>query len=82
MTDVITSVLLEKSVNFKGAQITGKEAVARKLLELAVAGDVPAMRYLIDRIDGTPKQALELSGEDGGPVEISVIKRVIVDKGT
>lgn len=30
MTDVITSVLLEKSVNFKGAQITGKEAVARK----------------------------------------------------
>jgi hypothetical protein len=40
------------------------------------------MRYLIDRIDGTPKQALELSGEDGGPVEISIIKRVIVDAGT
>lgn len=67
MTDIITSVLLEKSVTFKGAQITGKEAVARKLLELAVAGDVPALRYLIDRIDGTPKQTVKLSGELNTP---------------
>jgi hypothetical protein len=53
-SDAIASVLHEKAVNYKGELITGKEAAARKLLELAISGDVNALKYLMDRVDGRP----------------------------
>jgi len=62
VTDAINSVIGEKSVNFKGKLISGKEAVARKLLELAISGDVPAIKYLMDRVDGPPKQEIDYTG--------------------
>lgn len=62
MTDILSKVLEEKSVKYQDRQITGKEAAARKLLELAMSGDVPALRYLIDRMDGPPKQEIQHSG--------------------
>jgi hypothetical protein len=69
VTDAINSVIGEKVVNFKGHLISGKEAVARKLLELAISGDVPAIKYLMDRIDGPPRQEISISGDLGTPVE-------------
>ena len=62
LTDVISNILSENAVNYKGGLISGREAVARKLLELAMSGDVPAMKYLIDRMDGPPKQEIQHSG--------------------
>jgi hypothetical protein len=53
-TDILNVVLREESVTYKGEQITGKEAAARKLLELAMGGDVSALKYIADRIDGLP----------------------------
>ena len=53
-TDALNLILQEESVTYRDMKITGKEAAARKLLELAIAGDVPALKYLIDRIDGSP----------------------------
>ncbi len=46
-----------------------EQAVAN-LIALADGGDLKANQYLIDRILGRPKQAVELAGEDGGPVEV------------
>lgn len=36
--------------------------IARKLLDKAVEGDVPAMKEIADRLDGKPAQAVEMSG--------------------
>jgi len=59
-TDALNLILEEQSVTYKDRKISGKEAAARKLLELAMGGDVAALKYLADRIDGTPRQSIEL----------------------
>ena len=43
---------------------------AEKLLDLAAAGEAWAIQHLADRLDGKPKQQVELAGEDGGPMRI------------
>ena len=42
-----------------GEIINRKQAVARKLWALAMGGDVIALKYLYDRIDGKPLQTIE-----------------------
>jgi hypothetical protein len=41
-----------------------------KLKELALAGDMSAMREMFDRLDGKPKQQIEATGADDGPLRI------------
>lgn len=42
--------------------------IAEKLLSMAEAGDIQAMKEIGDRLDGKPKQQIEASGEGGGPL--------------
>jgi len=51
-----------------GGNMTNLEAIARKLIEMAIAGDIPAMRLVLDREWPKPSR-LEIAGRDGGPVE-------------
>lgn len=71
-TEVLEAILAEKIIEYRGKKISGKEAAARKLLDMALHGDVQALRYLADRIDGTPRQSVSMSGEDGGPLEVFI----------
>jgi len=64
-TYILWDVLGEPEVSFKGKKITGKEAVARKALELALKGDMTAIKYIMDRIDGTPTQAVKQVDDEG-----------------
>ncbi len=52
-------------------QRRNKEAIADKLIELALDGDLPAIKEVLDRIQGKVAQPLEHSGEDGGPIRIT-----------
>ena len=53
--------------------------IADKLVTMAEAGDLQAIREIADRLDGKARQQLELMGEDGGPVQVEKVERVIVD---
>ena len=44
--------------------------LADKLIELAAAGDVSALREVGDRLDGKPAQQVALTGADDGPLKI------------
>ena len=44
--------------------------VAAKLVKLALNGNVAAIKEFNDRAYGKAKQILELTGADGGPVEV------------
>jgi hypothetical protein len=46
------------------ASMVDKEAIAAKLLELASKGDVAALKYVYDRIDGTPTQTIKGDGAE------------------
>ena len=47
-------------------------ALADKLIDLAAAGDVAALREVGDRLDGKPAQQLQHTGADDGPVKMIV----------
>ncbi len=44
------------------------EAIARVLVEKAKRGDLKAIQLVAERVQGRPKQAMELSGVDGEPI--------------
>lgn len=63
------------------SRVLGKEAldeVCRVLIDQALAGEQWAIQQLGDRLDGKPGQALEVTGEDGGPIQSAV--HVIFDR--
>jgi len=46
--------------------------MCESLLDGAAEGDLNAAAFIRDTLDGKPKQAVEMTGEDGGPVEMSL----------
>ena len=43
--------------------------IAKVLVDKAEAGEAWAIQEVANRFDGKPAQAVQLTGEDGGPVE-------------
>jgi ribosomal protein L17 len=43
--------------------------MAEKIVDLALAGDMQAIKEIGDRLEGKPTQRVEATGEDGGPIE-------------
>ena len=54
------------------------EVIANKCVEMAAGGDLQAMKEVGDRIDGKPKQAVDLSSRDG-TMSPRAIERVVID---
>jgi len=46
-------------------KINGKKAVVQKIFQLAMQGDLPALKYICDRIDGTPIAAIKQVDDEG-----------------
>jgi ribosomal protein L17 len=61
--ETLTDLLRDKIEAAKTAREkqTRKEKIAEKLITLAEAGDLSAIKYLFDRIDGWPKESIELT---------------------
>lgn len=55
------------------------DAVVKSIIAKAMEGDIQAAKEIFDRIDGKSVQATEISGLDGGSIEISKIERIITD---
>jgi len=74
-----------KTLEDGGKRISGRRLVARLLWDLATSGKASfpdgkvleitpadwfdAVKFLYQHIDGPPKQSMEVSGPDGGPIE-------------
>lgn len=43
--------------------VADRDALAQKLLEMALGGNVAALKYVYDRVDGMPSQHIEMSNE-------------------
>lgn len=51
-----------------------KDAIIRKLEQLALKGDMTAIKYICDRVEGSPTQAIKHGGmEDAPPVQINIL---------
>ena len=45
--------------------LVDKKEIGEKLIELAKAGDLPALKYIYDRIDGRPKESVDIAHSGG-----------------
>lgn len=75
LTGILDQTLEDQKITVNGIEYTGKQALALKLYQLAMTGDVPAIKYIFDRIDGPPKQAVDLIAEVSGSHEIVQIPK-------
>ena len=59
---------------------TYAEAIAQKVAELALKGNLFAVEEIADRTEGKPRQPVEHSGPDGGPIVIEQAIREQAEK--
>ena len=81
-TDIIQTELSRENVQVDTengkALISAKVAVVRKLISMAIGdGNFPAIRYLMDRVDGAPRQMVSLSQDDDGTMSPKEINDLI-----
>ena len=61
--ETLTDLLRERIEVPKTAKekLTRKDRIIEQLITLAEGGDLAALRYVFDRIDGRPKESIELT---------------------
>jgi hypothetical protein len=59
LTDVLNFKLDQKTETGK----LRREVIAEKLIGMAESGDIAALRYLMDRIDGRPRETIALEND-------------------
>lgn len=78
LTDVLRRVLAEPVTDGK----TKAEELADTLWKMAKAGDLDAVKYIYDRLDGKPTETQEVSGPGGKPLELQVVERIVTRRST
>ena len=66
------SGLLKQIASEELGGVPMKEAIAKSLIKAAVKGNIQAIKEFGDRVEGKAKQALELTGQDGKPIDNNV----------
>jgi hypothetical protein len=66
LTDILNFKLDQKD----GSGQLRREAVAAKLISLALEGDINAIRYIMDRVDGKPKETVTVGSIETRLVEV------------
>ncbi len=49
------------------------QMIAAKVVDLAIAGDMDAIKEIGNRIDGKPNMSVEHTGDGGGPIQYVII---------
>ena len=60
LTDILKEQGDTKDVNTEEGKISRKQAISTKLWAMAMDGDVSCLKYLFDRIDGRPKESIDI----------------------
>ncbi len=69
-SDAIRIAALEAAGKGKPKKL---RAAATKLVNMAVKGDLAAMKEMGDRLEGKPVQGVAVGGPDGGAIEIEYL---------
>ncbi len=60
ITDVLRKYADLKVTDLSGDSMTRKEALAKTLWGAALEGDLVAVKYVYDRIDGKPRESVDI----------------------
>jgi hypothetical protein len=62
LSDILNWALDQKQKNKAGKEMLLRHALAEKLIKKAFDGDTTAIKYIYDRIDGKPRESVDISG--------------------
>ena len=82
ISDLLLNQLNIKDVSNGYEKIQRKEAILERLIQLALKGDLNAIKYIVDRIDGTPTQKVEADVVNYKPAEIHFTDEIEEDVPT
>lgn len=49
-----------------------KDFVVKRLVRMAIDGDIQAQKEIMNRMDGMPKQSIEHSGDEDNPIRLDI----------
>jgi hypothetical protein len=79
LTDILRELGGIADVSTEKGKIERRQAIANRLWQMAIAGDLAAIKMIYDRIDGSPRQSVEMTGTDGAKLMPEKITIEIVD---
>ena len=56
------------------SKVKALRMLANTLVDKALDGDVSALKEIGDRLDGKPAQSMAVTGENGGPLVVEIVK--------
>lgn len=73
------SGLLEEAMEEELTTVDGKtdkvkKFITKRLVKMAIDGDLSAQKEIMNRMEGMPKQSMELSGNEESPIKVDVIE--------
>jgi hypothetical protein len=68
LTNILKRQAEKKDVEYNGQKIKRKDAIAQKIWQLALSGDLTAMKYIFDRIDGKPVETIKQHITEENPI--------------
>ena len=71
LSEELRRVLQERAPDLEQ---TNLQVIVAKLVEMARDGDKDILRYVFDRLEGRPAQAVELTGDKARPLRIEYVK--------
>ena len=80
LTDILKEQGNLEDVETKDGKISRKQAVARKLWAMAMDGDATILKYLYDRIDGTPRQTISTQVTQIDNPIFNMLNQIITDQ--
>ena len=57
------------------------KAVAKTVVRHALKGDIHCIQEIGNRLDGRPAQSVELSSEEGNPVQFAIVRWIDAEDG-
>jgi len=73
--ELVTNLLREYLSGDYGDGKTRKQKLVEKLFSAAMEGDIHAQKYIIDRVDGKPRESITVDSDSGFEHKI-IIERI------
>jgi len=71
LTDILREHAEKKDVGSGEDKILRGEAIAQKLWQMALNGDIQAIKYMYDRLDGRARELHEISHVEPTPIVVT-----------
>lgn len=75
LTDILKATTDKMVTNVNGEKVAVKQAIADKLIQLALDGDTVALKYLYDRVDGRSRETIDINDSREDKLDI-VLERI------